>query len=169
MRLAALLALSEMPPSVLTAHELVVALNAGAVSDRWLVDAATAAAAANAEHFLRQATALVKAGPRAEVVMVTTRVADHYARGGPTDSIGAVMAGLAEADPTVADAVVLGLAKGWPKGRPAQLDEEAEKALVALVSKLSPDARGPLVTLADRWGSKALDRYSTEVAVEVNE
>src|SRR5207248_11249657 len=80
------------------------------------------------------------------------------------DTIGGVIAKLADADPAVADAVVRGLAKGWPADRPAKLDEQVEKDLTRLAERLSPDKRGVLVRLATSWGSKQFARAGGEIA-----
>ena len=63
----------------------------------------------------------------AKLLAVAAIVAEHYARGGPVDSVGGVIAGLADADPQVADAVVRGLAKGWPTDKPPKLDDASSK------------------------------------------
>jgi putative heme-binding domain-containing protein len=56
-------------------------------------------------------------------------------------------------------AALTGLARGWPKGRPAALGTAADAALVTLVEKLSPAEQGQVVTLAQRTGSHALDPH----------
>jgi putative heme-binding domain-containing protein len=70
---------------------------------------------------------------------------------------------LADAQPLVAEAVVNGLAKGWPKAQPAQLSAEAEQATVALFKKLSPAGQGQLVNLQARLGNKGLEKYAAEI------
>jgi putative heme-binding domain-containing protein len=75
-----------------------------------------------------------------------------------------VVEALAGANEQIAAAVVAGLARGWPAGKPPTLSADAEKALAALMAKLPPSARGQLVTLTSRWGSKVLDKYAAEIA-----
>ena len=66
--------------------------------------------------------------------------------------------------PAVRDAIIGGLAKGWPRDKTPKLDADAEKAIAALLPKLSPDARGQMLGLASRWGVKGLDAFVAELA-----
>ena len=161
-RLAALLALSEMPTSDDAGRALAFQLVRGLVrDDRWLGDAATAAAAAHALPFL-QSMGVERIDPLTSPIVA--RVAEHYARGGPADTVGSLLASLGRAQPATAEAIVSGLVRGWPKNTPAKLTEGEEKALVGLMSSLPPSARGPLVSLATRWGVKSLDKYTEAIA-----
>ena len=170
-QLSTLLTLSEMPSSANAGSVLAGLVTHGAFDrDRWLADAATAACAANALPFMKSLATMdnttlghhVVANPAA--AQIIRKVADHYARGGPTDTAGELLTALGEAHVTVADAVVAGLVRGWPKDRPAKLTEAQEKAMAALLPKLSEGSRGPLISLASRWGSKGLEKYSAEIA-----
>jgi putative membrane-bound dehydrogenase-like protein len=167
-RLAALLALSEMPRSAEAAKLVAEALERGiAENDRWLPDAAVSAAAAHDREFLEAVAMLSRAskrGPRDATVDVVRRVSEHYARGGPVETVGSVLAALPGADPRLNAAVVFGLAAGWPKDRRAKLSAETDKGLVALLAALPADTRASLVSLAGRLGSSALDEGSTELA-----
>ena len=140
-RLTALLALADRPGSdaagKAVAEALAVPENA---NDKWIPDAATAAAAKNSVGFLK-AVAAAKAPDK--VLATATIVAGHYARSGPADSIGGVLAALADGDPTSADAIVGGLVKGWPSGKPPALNEALEKDVGRLLARLSPERRGP--------------------------
>ncbi len=80
------------------------------------------------------------------------------------DTIGALMSALAEADPRVSQAIIAGFAKGWPKDKAPKLDADSEKALAALLPKLSTDSRGQMLGLASRWGVKGLDEYAAQLA-----
>jgi uncharacterized protein len=166
-RLAALLALADLPRSRTAAEAVVAALVAGRVDgDRWLPDAATAAAAAHDREFL--ATILnrgaSKGDPGAAALAVLERVSEHYARGGPSDTIAAVLADLPGANRRVAEAAIAGLARGWPRGRAASLDEATEASLVRFLPSLGQVARGQLVRIAGPWGKGALEEYAAEVA-----
>jgi putative heme-binding domain-containing protein len=162
-RLAAFLALADMPPSSDAAVAVVEALEAGAADrDTWLPDAVTIALAAHDEAFLGSVARITH--PGSTIVQVVRRVADHYARGGPAGSVGKLLVALPGAELPVAGAVVAGLAAGWPKDRTAALDREAEAALVALLPKLPAESRASLVSLAARWGNDALERQSVELA-----
>ena len=165
-RLAALLALADAPESAPAATAIVEAIVGGKVDgDRWLPDAATAAAAAHAGPFLK-ALAVRKLDKPASTTLltITGRVAEHYARGAVAGASADVLVGLTDADKGIADAVVAGLAKGWPKDRKPNLDDASDKALVDLLTKVSPAARAQLVSLAARWGSKAIEANSAEIA-----
>lgn len=168
-RLAALLALAEMPPSTETAEAIRVAFSTAPAEDRWLNDGLIAAAAQQDVHFLR---AVAKnsggklASPPSNALAI---ISEHYARSAPADTVGSVIELLADAEPKevaarAVEPILTGLAKGWPKGKPATLSETSEKALVKLVTSAPSSARGTLVNLASRWGSKALDAHVAEIA-----
>ena len=169
MRLAALLALAEMPQSVEAADAIRVAFATTPAEDRWLNDGLIAAAAQHDVHFLR-AVAKNSGGkltsPPANALAI---ISEHYARSAPADTVGSVIELLAEAEPKdvaarAIEPMLAGLAKGWPKGKPATLSENSEKALVKLVTTAPSSSRGVLVNLANRWGSKALDAHIAEIA-----
>jgi putative membrane-bound dehydrogenase-like protein len=162
-RLLALLALADQPPTEKAGAAIVAALSDPLnANDRWIPDAATCAAANNSVYFLSALAAT--RDPSSKLLGVTAIVAEHYARGGPVDSVGAVLTGLAKADAKVADAVVYGLAGGWPANKLPKLDEGAQQALTQLVSRLSTARRGQLIKLAAAWGSKKFEKYAAEVA-----
>ena len=166
-RLAALLALAEVPESVEAAGSLVAALADGRFDgDRWLPDAATAAAAAHARPFLKALAGASPARrpPSPTALALAGRVAEHYARGATSASSVDVLVALQGADRGVADAVVAGLARGWPRDKAPTLDEATDRALVGLLTTVSPAARAQLVSLASRWGSKAIETHSGEIA-----
>src|SRR5262249_44076523 len=95
-RLAALLALTDLPAAPGAGKAAVAAVNQPENrSDRWIPDAATSAAANNSEHFLKALGA--RQTPSPKLLAVTEIVAQHYARLGPADSIGGVLARLADA------------------------------------------------------------------------
>jgi putative membrane-bound dehydrogenase-like protein len=165
-RLAAFLALAEVPNSPTAAELVARALDDERVlNDRWLVDAATSAAAASDLAFLKTLAGrkLAKA-PHPALLALTERVAEHYARGKAADSVASILEGLPGAHEQIAAALVVGLARGWPKDRPATLNEPTEKILVELLPKLPISARSSLVTLGTRWGSKALEKHVAEIA-----
>jgi putative membrane-bound dehydrogenase-like protein len=168
-RLAALLALADQPPSREAAEALVALAADGTVlGDRWLRDALTSAAAVHAEPFLRALAARKDiAPPEAPLVTLVERVAEHYARGAPVTKVGPLMEKLAGAPLPLATPVVAGLARGWPKGRTPTLTAEAETALGQLAARLPLSARGQLVVLAERWGSKNLEKYAAEIAASL--
>jgi uncharacterized protein len=162
-RLMTLLALADRPGSDAAGKAVAEVLAAGEnTSDRWIPDAATSAAANNSVGFLKAIATAQK--PSVKVLDVVSVVAEHHARSGTADSIGQVLAALADGNPAAADAVVRGLAKGWPAGKPPKLDPQFEKDLGRLLTRLSPERRGVLVRLAASWGSKSFGEAGAEVA-----
>ncbi|HEX8199825.1 MAG TPA: c-type cytochrome, partial [Isosphaeraceae bacterium] len=133
--------------------------------DRWLPDAATSAAAAHDREFLRAIASRRFDRPAgATALAVVGRVAEHYARGGPADSVGTLLVALPGADRAVAEAVLGGLARGWPRDRPARLDAASEDAMSRLLATSTPEARGLLVGLAIQWGSQRFEAEAARVA-----
>ena len=161
-RLLSLLALADQPATAAAGKAVVAAMtDPRNARDKWIPDAATAAAAKNGEQFLKALSATKE--PSAKLLAVVAIVAEHYARGGPVDSVGGVITSLAEADPKVADAVVRGLAKGWPANAKPKLDDKAEEDLAKLITRLAPERRGALVRLATAWGSNKFEKYAEAV------
>lgn len=162
-RLMALLALADQPPAPAAAAAVIASLSdAAAGTDPWLGDAATCAAAKNSENFLRALAAQKDSTPRLRAAAGI--VAEHYARGGPVDSVGSVVAQLVQGDPRVIEVVIRGLAKGWPAKQLPRLDEPLEQALEQLSQRLAPAERGLVIKLATGWGSKRFEKYAAETA-----
>jgi putative membrane-bound dehydrogenase-like protein len=164
-RLAAMLALADQPAPKTSAGQAVIdALSKpNNASDKLITDAATAAAARHSVEFL---TALAEQKkPNDKLLSVALIVAEHYARGGPVDSIKAVIGKLADADPAVIDPVLRGLAKGWPKDSRPKLDAQFEKDLGRLATRLPKANQTAVAQLAASWGSK---QFSSIVADAVN-
>lgn len=167
-RLAALLALAEMPPSVEAADAIRVAFVSNAVEDRWLSDALIAAAARHDAQFLQLVAKNSGAKLASPPGNALTTISEHYARSAPADTVGSIIELLASAEPKQAaapatEAMLAGLSKGWPKDKPATLSAASEQALVKLVTTAPANARGALVTLAGRWGTKVLDAHIGEI------
>ncbi|HEV2946944.1 MAG TPA: PVC-type heme-binding CxxCH protein, partial [Gemmataceae bacterium] len=167
-RLAALLCLAEIPRSKVAADAVLALLEDDREPmDRWLLDAATSAAAANSQDFLVDAAERTWKNPMSKSVRaVIERVATHYARSGKEKGLDTLLKDLAQADTDaiLTGAIVAGLSNGWPKDKPPALDIETEKSLLKLFGRLPPEGRGQLVELAARWHSKTLERHSAEIA-----
>lgn len=173
-RLAAFLTLAELPPSAEAAEEVRLAMTQGdSMSDRWLHDAMIAAAARHDAQFLKGVIANLGAKRAVPPLDAISIISEHYARGGPIESISGLLASLAAgvesvvADPAseaVVNAMVGGFGKGWPRGKTVDFDEATEAALVDLVKKLPASTKGPLATFATRAGSKKLEQYGDEIA-----
>jgi putative membrane-bound dehydrogenase-like protein len=169
-RLAALLALADQPPSRAVAQAVDAALAAGrADGDRWLADAATSAAAVNDRDFLGAVAvrSFAGGGPGEAILGVVGRVSEHLARGGQAEAVTGLLAALPGADRRVSEELIAGLARGWPRGRHATLNAATEAALLRYLSALGQAARGQLVRLAGSWGSGSLQKYATELAASL--
>jgi putative heme-binding domain-containing protein len=169
-RLAAFLALAELPGDEAAGAVVSALADPANNQDRYIPDAATCAAAAHAVPFLR-ALAAHKLDPAAEgkLAEVGTRVAEHYARGNPGGAVGALVVTLAGADPQAAAAILDGLSRGWPRTGAVKLDDPAEKALVKLMTSLPVASRATLASLARRWGSTAVERFGEKLAASLLE
>jgi putative membrane-bound dehydrogenase-like protein len=162
-RLAAMLALADLPPAAAAGEAIAKVLRLPAnTSDRWIPDAATCAAANNSEHFLKSLGA--QAEPSKQLLAVTAIVAEHYARAAPVESIAPVIARLAQANPAVAETAIRGLSKGWPRSKLPKMDAQLERDLGKLAARLAPSQRAVLVQLATAWGSKQFAKSASETA-----
>jgi putative membrane-bound dehydrogenase-like protein len=161
-KLAALLALAEMPPSPKAGQAVSEFLSvAQHRDDRWLREAATSAAARHDLGFL-EAVASAKE-PVPEMRRVVALVAQHHALGGSPGSVPRLIGLLHSADPAVAAVIVEALGENWPKGKPVTLDAARGKQLGELFVRVSPSSRGGLLRLASAWGITALDKHAGEV------
>ncbi len=163
-RLAAFLALAEMPPGPGpdVGAALAAALNKSEnIEDRWIPHAITSAAAAHDVHFLK-ALADLKTAPPNRALIAIEIISEHYARGGPTQTAGSLVAALADAPAPIAEAVVSGLARGWPRSKTADLNDDSEKALARLLARLPAGSKSSLIRLATTWGSKGFEKYAAE-------
>lgn len=164
-RLAAFLTLADAPASLEAADAVRVAMSVTEnLQDRWMRDAMISAAARHDLPFLKSVlknSAGKTASPPADILMI---VAEHYARGGPIDSIGSLLVLLGSAKDEVTAALITGLAKGWPRNKSATFDAATETALVDLMKQLPPATRGPLATFATRAGSQKMQQYGAEIA-----
>ena len=173
-RLAAYLTLAEIPESAEAAEQVRMAMTVPYnVQDRWLRDALIAAAGRHDIHFLKGVVKNRGAKAASPPLDAISIIAEHYARGGPVDSIGSLLSALAAKGPEqngsenvdqINSAVIAGLAKGWPRGKTASFDDATEASLIDLVKNLPPATRGPLATFATRAGSKKLEQYGAEIA-----
>lgn len=160
-RLMALLSLADRTPSQETGVAVVdVFGDSRNAADRWIADAATSAAARNSKHFLKALSS--KTNPGTRLLATATIVAEHYARGAPANSVGDIVSALVSADPQAADAIIRGLAKGWPSKQPLKLTEQLEENLEKLLARLPEERRGVLVSLATSWGSSRFEKYAAE-------
>lgn len=167
-RLAALLALADLPAVPEAGQHIVDATrlpqNSG---DRWIPDAATCAAANHSEPFLK---ALAATGPMSEPLSdMATVVSEHYARGAPVNGVLALCEKLVEAEPAMSGAVIRGLTAGWPEDRELEDSARIEPIVAQLLPRLAVPDRGLLIQLATRWGSDSLQEYVANVRASLLE
>jgi putative membrane-bound dehydrogenase-like protein len=162
-RLAALLDMVDNRSNELSANIIIRALADSAnMSDRWIPDAITIAAARNDIHFLNAIAASKESFvPRA--LQIVGIVSEHYARGGPSESVGSLLAVMGDADAKHVEIILAGISNGWPKDKRAVLTEECEKAMAKMFGRISTGAKGQLVRLATLWGSKAFEKQAEEI------
>src|SRR5258708_10744507 len=155
-RLAALLALAEMPGSKDAATAIAALIQEPRnATDRWIPLAAVSAAAPSDLHFL---LAVAATQPKAEaeraLAGAVRPVAGNLARRAPEEAAGPVLAALAKAKAPLAEAMLIGLASGWPANHPVKLDETASADLARLPAKLSTSGISQLATLVKQWGQQ---------------
>ncbi len=165
-QLQMLLTASEMPASEDAAATLVPLFrDETTLEDRWLPDALTTAAAT---HDVFVLSALANGEPLPERSQeIVTIVAEHLARRDPGEALQPVLVAMAEADATLLEPFVAGLASGWPDDRTLELDADAEAALIGMLDRLSPAGKGQIVQLARAWGSEAFEEQAAEIAASL--
>jgi putative membrane-bound dehydrogenase-like protein len=161
-RLQTLLALSDQPPNndagVAIAKFIAKPENA---ADRWLLDAATSAAATHSAHYLIAATDADKPSP--EERRVANTVANHFARTNPGGAVTRLIASLAAADTRLAGRVIEGLQAGWPEGAELELDEAARQAIARLRTRFRLEDQIHLARLAIHSGAADMQAYMDEL------
>lgn len=162
-RLATLLALADLPADASAGEAVVAALASVSNSgDRWIPDAATAAAARHDRYALASLARLTNPNPQ-QLTLART-VAEHYARGEATETVAELLNQLHDASNDMASTIIDGLASGWPRESRPSLNDPFETSLEKLAEKLPADSRGTLVRLASQWGSQRLERLAEQVA-----
>lgn len=162
-RLAAFLALADMPASSADAAA-VVTDQAAATQDPVIIDGMTAAAAAHALPYIE---AIGKKQQRASVAeqQIARRVAEHVARSNPDlATLTKIIRSIEDASPALANSLLDGITEGLPNDYKVDADERLDQALASAFNKGDAGTKGKLVRLASRAGSKALDNYVEEIA-----
>jgi putative membrane-bound dehydrogenase-like protein len=157
-RLAALLALADAPPSESAGAALAKLLADPAIArDRWLADGFTSAVAMqSAGLFAALAQAETAALPPRSVQAVRI-AAEHAARGSMTaEQLGTLIVQVQAMPTPLAEAVIDGLGRGWPNDHAIKITPEAEAALGPLVARLSPGGQATLVKLSLSWNTTGL-------------
>ena len=168
-RLAAFLALADVQGSPTVAAAVLGSLNdSDVLADRWLLDAATAAAAQNDEGVLTAAldkgAKLAQAATRERIAIV----AQHFARGDEADAkIGKLLIAATSADPQAASTILAGLDKGWPRAKKAKLTDDQDLALASLLKSVPSTEQSTVISLARKLGSEKLDKFAAEIATSL--
>ena len=167
-RLAATLALADLPVTSTGAAELVTVLRS-AEGDKllYLRDAATSAAAHHGDLFLQVAATSPMHSPAG--LDATSIVANHYARGADYSAIGGILKNLKTADPLYASRVVAGLLAGFRDDAKVTLSPEDDENLVALIENLPSSSKIDLISLATKLGSARLEKYAAEIETALAE
>lgn len=176
-RLAALLLVADAPPSDVGANLVATALGKLTKSDdRYMLDAVTSAAAAQAMPLFASSFIESNGGPEAEQwqVPVFTVVAEHLARGRMTEhELGQLFLRLRKSSSTIAGAILTGIVEGWPRDYKTGLSDDAERALIEKLPQLNESARYKVLRLASLLGSKRLteqvDVLLTDLAKRVQD
>jgi putative membrane-bound dehydrogenase-like protein len=168
-RLAALLALAEMPPTPRAGLALADLLQRPEnADDRWIPDAVTSAAAQHDVHFLGS-LAVQQQATNERTLKIVGIVAEHYARGGKATRLDTLLTTCVNAAPEVAEVMLTGLAKGWPARAPVQLQPATEQKVAQLLTRLSPAGKARVLRLATLWGSKGLQNLTANIASTLQE
>jgi len=169
-QLAALLALSDLPATKSSAMALAAqSLSAATMRDRGVADAVTSAAAMHGASYLNAlvGASLLSSAPtpaaEAPVWNVVRRVAEHIARGKPSNEEVNELVAVMVKNPQVLSATLDGLSQGWPRGYTVAISPAAEELLVKAFGEAPVSAKGQLAKLAGSWGSTALEKYTAEI------
>ena len=153
-RLAGLLALSELPASAAGGERLTKVLAGLSDSDPPTRAAILGAAAAHDGFFLAD----MKNLPDRTAVLDAVEAAARSFAG--RDEQGALVGLLAEvprSKPAVAERFIAGLAAGWPSSKKPKLAAGDEAAIAQALASLPAASRGKLLKLASGWGVKGID------------
>ncbi len=151
-RKATLLALSELPANEAAAPAIWKAMQAPQnAEDRWIPEAATAAAAKNDTAFIRAILTGRDSSLTGRVGDLVKVVTTHYAERGATESVVATLSSLPEASPQAATIVLEGLVEGWPREVAPSLTDAEKDQLETVMDALPEEVRDRLLQLGYRW------------------
>jgi putative membrane-bound dehydrogenase-like protein len=148
--------------------------------DRWILDAATSALNRAEVPAFDELAKESKEIPSVVLARLSI-VAESFARGKPSgDTVTLFLDTLAYAQPPVVDAVVAGLAKGWPheyqldhypprNPRDNTLSESGEKSLKNLLDTAPASSKARLLKLSVAWGSNAHEEHAKEIVAALTE
>ena len=172
-RLAAILALAEMPPDTSAGkaiYELISESGNGVWQDRWIADAVTAAAAAHALPLLDAVVAAeserTEPTPQdsPQVQAVLSRIAEHLARSKPqAEVVDHLVQVLSRASNSTTAALLTGLTSGWQRNHQVELSADSERVLFQLLDRVEGSDKAKVIRLATLWGSKAMEQHSAAI------
>jgi hypothetical protein len=156
-RLEALLALTEIPPSPRAATAVAdLIVHPENARDPWLPDAAAMAAV---QHGGAQLTSdiLERRMPTTDslamrgIARALTKIARVYAAREETSATVAIIQAIPRASPLVAVTMLDGIAQSWPEEKPPQLSDAQRAALATAARGAAPEVTEAFGRVAARW------------------
>lgn len=132
-----------------TAGPVVEYLAQPSLQDHWLTLAATAVAAQMPLDALREAARIPQATPA--LIKACRVIAEHLARGEAHDWLVEVLTLSIGAEPRLAEAIVVGMAAGWPKDTAPAADDKTIQAIERLIGRLPVEGQFALLRLSEQW------------------
>jgi putative membrane-bound dehydrogenase-like protein len=153
-RLGALLALSDAPPTARAGNALAdLAFDKTVLNDPWMRDAWISASAV---HHAEVLASMVSDAARwktseerlASIAKLVAIVSEHGIRSGATFAwVQSLLARVGQVPAPIAEGLLTGLTKGWPAGLIGSLEPAVEAALIDQFGQLSPAGRSSVVRL----------------------
>ncbi|MEX2114660.1 MAG: PVC-type heme-binding CxxCH protein [Pirellulales bacterium] len=165
-RLAAMLALADLPPTAAAGEQLVAAmLRPENTTDRWIPEAAICAAAKQVDAFLLAAIRVPQ--PPEKFTQTVTIVAEHVAREARVEALPPLLAALPGTPPSMTSAVLRGLAQGWPADKTVPDSVALASAVERLLPGMKLGERALLLRFAQRLGIAGVDVELNRVRSEL--
>lgn len=161
-RLHAFMKLSDLPADANVA-KLIAKFGAESHQDPFLIDALTAAAAANDVEYL-SALGTATEALSANNTQIARRVAEHVGRSRPgANALGITISMMVTARPSVTAVVLDGLTAGLPRNFQFQTTSAIDSDLVTLLKKVPTEGRGKVIQLAAQCSTGALSAHVGEI------
>jgi hypothetical protein len=160
-RLEALLAVSELPPSPRAAAVVAEVLASPSnASDPWLPDAAAIAGAHQGADLVLDIVRRPLPNDSASIAGIAkaVRMMARFHGGAADTDVAVSLVGAARSAPEqIGRALVQGIAEGWPEGRAPSLTA-SQRAELAAAARGAPSLAAAFTALADRWGTPDIFR-----------
>ena len=142
-------------------------LNSSIMSEPWLADAVTAAAASHVIPFVQH----VARGSTSKDIKLSQRqvqtlqiVGEHFARSKPTgDQLEAFIAATSNVSQDSAVALLSGVTSGWQKDHAIKLSAQLEAGLIQLLDEVPTAAKGSVIQLGTAFGSQELEKHAGKI------